>query len=179
MTWWENLWQEWREKQIEEKGRKAIPKGIIPGLIIFLASGFLSGFVPFIPGTAGTLVGLAFYWFFLRRISIGGYLLFLLCLIPLGSILCGKAEGYLGKSDAAPIVLDEMAGYLTALAALPFGPLTLWGGFFLFRLFDITKPPPIRQIQSIRGGWGVMLDDVLAGIYTNLILRVFLFWAGG
>ncbi len=179
MTWWESAWQEWREKQVGKSGRKAMFRGVIPGLILFLATGFTSGFLPYIPGTAGTLVGLVSYWLLLRRIPTGGYLLLLLGLIPLGSLLCHKAEGYLGKADAAPIVLDESIGYLTSVAALPYGPFTLWGGFFLFRFFDVTKPPPIRQIQSLGGGWGVMLDDVLAGIYANLILRVFLFWLGG
>jgi phosphatidylglycerophosphatase A len=179
MTWWENAWQEWREKQVGKSGRKAMFRGVIPGFILFLATGFFSGFTPYVPGTAGTLMGLASYWLLLRRIPTSGYLLLLLGLIPLGCFLCSKAEGYLDKSDAAPIVLDEWIGYLTSVAALPYGPWTLWGGFFLFRLFDISKPPPIRQIQSLGGGWGVMLDDVLAGIYTNLILRVFLFWVGG
>ncbi len=179
MTWWENAWQEWREKQVGKSGRKAMFQGVIPGFILFLATGFFSGFLPYVPGTAGTLLGLASYWLLLRRIPTSGYLLLLLGLIPLGCFLCSKAEGYLGKSDAAPIVLDEWIGYLTSVAALPYGPWTLWGGFFLFRLFDISKPPPIRQIQSLGGGWGVMLDDVLAGIYTNIILRVFLFWVGG
>jgi phosphatidylglycerophosphatase A len=179
MTWWESVWREWREKQVGKEGRRAIVGGGVSGLVVFLASGCWSGFVPYLPGTAGTLVGLALYWLLLQHISPLGYLLVLLCLILLGSVLCGKAEGYLGKQDAAPIVLDEMVGYLTSLAALPCKPLTLWGGFFLFRLFDITKPPPARQIQSLRGGWGVMLDDVVAGIYANLVLRVLLYSVGG
>lgn len=179
MIWWDKAWQEWREKQVGDGGRKAIHQGIIPGLIIFLATGFFSGFLPYLPGTAGTLIGLASYWLLLRQISTGGYLLLLLGVIPLGSFLCSKAEGYLGKSDAAPIILDEWIGYLISVAALPYGPWALWGGFFLFRLFDISKPFPIRQIQSLPGGWGVMLDDVLAGIYANLTLRVFLSWVGG
>jgi phosphatidylglycerophosphatase A len=179
MIWWDKAWQEWREKQVGDEGRKALHQGIIPGLIIFLATGFFSGFLPYLPGTAGTLIGLASYWLLLRQISTGGYLLLLLGVIPLGSFLCSKAEGYLGKSDAAPIILDEWVGYLISVAALPYGPWALWGGFFLFRLFDISKPFPIRQIQSLPGGWGVMLDDVLAGIYANLTLRVFLSWVGG
>jgi phosphatidylglycerophosphatase A len=179
MTWWERAWQEWCEKQVGATGRKAIFSGIIPGLFIFLASGFFSGFIPYLPGTAGTLVGLVIYRFLLQRASLSGYLLLLVCLIAFGAWLCSKAEVYLGKSDAAPIVWDEIVGYLTSVAALPPGPLTLWGGFFLFRLFDITKPPPIGKSQSLGGGWGVMLDDVVAGLYANVALRVILFWVGG
>jgi len=179
MTWWESAWSEWQEKQVGERERRAVPKGILPQFILFLASGFLSGFVPYLPGTAGTLAALACYALLLHRLSPVPYVLLLLLLIPLGSMLCGKAEGYLDKPDAAPIVLDEFAGYLTSVALLPYGAWTLWGGFFLFRLLDITKPPPIRDIQSLRGGWGVMADDLVAGAYANCILRLLFYAAGG
>jgi len=179
MTWWENAWSEWREKQIGRPERNVIFRGIIPGLIIFLASGFLSGFVPYVPGTAGTLAGLGFYWLLLHRIPPLPYLFLLLSLILLGSSLCRRAEIYLGKSDAAPIVWDELVGYLTSVALLPYRPRILWGGFFLFRLFDISKPPPIRHVQSLKGGWGVMADDLIAGLYANLLLRIMLLLSGG
>jgi len=179
MTWWENAWSEWQQKQVGRPERNVIFAGIIPGLVIFLASAFLFGFVPYIPGTAGTLAGLVIYCLFLHRISSLAYLLLLFLLILLGSFLCGKAEIYLGKTDAAPIVWDELVGYLTSVALLPYRPWVLGGGFLLFRLFDITKPPPIRGVQALGGGWGVMADDLVAGLYANLFLRILLWVSGG
>ncbi len=179
MTWWQSAWSEWQKKQIRPQERKAIFSGFSPGLTVFLASGFLAGFIPRVPGTAGTLVGLACYWLFLCRIPPLGYLFVLLLFVFLGSLLCGKAERYLGKTDAAPIVWDELVGYLASVAFLPSGTWTLWGGFLLFRLFDILKPPPIRRIQSLKGGWGVMADDLIAALYANIVLRLILSLTGG
>jgi len=172
MTWWENAWSEWQEKQVEPKDLNHLFAGIVPGLVLFLASAFLVGFLPFLPGTAGTLTGLLFYGFLLHRIPPLAYLLLLILLILLGSFLCGRAETYLGKRDAAPIVWDELVGYLISVALLPYRMWVLGAGFFLFRLFDITKPPPIRRVECWKGGWGVMADDLVAGLYANLLLRI-------
>lgn len=171
MTWWENTWAEWQDKQVRGPERRAIPSGALPRLTLFFATGFLSGFIPYFSGTAGTLSGLVLYALVLRHLPPLPYLALLCLLIPLGSLLCGRAEGYLRKKDAAPIVGDEMIGYWTSVALLPYDVWTLWGGFLLFRLFDIFKPPPIRALQSLKKGWGIVLDDVLAGVYANLLLR--------
>ena len=179
MTWWQNVRSEWREKQVQPQERRAILGSFSPGLTIFFASAFFAGFIPGLPGTAGTLVGLACYWLFLHRISPLAYLVLLLLLVFVGSLLCGKAERYLGKTDAAPIVWDELVGYLASVAFLPFGAWTLGGGFLLFRLFDILTPPPIRGIQSLKGGWGVMADDLIAALYANVVLRLILSLTGG
>jgi phosphatidylglycerophosphatase A len=179
MTWWADAWSEWQQKQIRPSKGSILQGGILPGVIVFLSSGFLSGFIPHIPGTAGTLTGLLIYWLLLQRMAPLAFLPLLLSLLLLGSLLCTKAEAYLGKPDAAPIVWDEWVGYWISVALLPPTAWVLWGGFFLFRLFDILKPPPIRRLQSLRGGWGVMVDDLVAGLYANLLLRITLWLTRG
>jgi phosphatidylglycerophosphatase A len=89
----------------------------------------------------------------------------------LGTIAAHKAEIELGRHDDQHIVIDEFVGCLIACAFLPRTFLYIMGGFILFRIFDIYKPPPIRQIQNVKGGLGIMLDDVLAGIAANLLLQ--------
>lgn len=87
----------------------------------------------------------------------------------------GRAEVLLGHRDAGAIVIDEICGLLVALAWLPIGFFSVCLGFLLFRLFDVVKPPPIGRLESgLAGGWAVVLDDVLAGVYTNISLRILL-----
>jgi phosphatidylglycerophosphatase A len=87
--------------------------------------------------------------------------------------VAGKGEILLGGHDPRPIVIDEMCGFLVSLLWLPLNALTLIGGFILFRFFDIMKPPPIRGLEwRLRGGLAVVADDVVAGIYTNVLLRI-------
>jgi phosphatidylglycerophosphatase A len=91
--------------------------------------------------------------------------------------IAGKAERILGKKDSANIVIDEVAGYLIAMACLPPSPACLASGFLFFRLFDIIKPPPSGWINTrMTGGLAVVLDDAVAGVYTNLLLRLILFY---
>lgn len=77
-----------------------------------------------------------------------------------------------GAEDPGPVVIDEAAGYLFSVAFLPHGPAMALAGFLLFRVFDILKPPPARQLERLHGGWGIVLDDVAAGIMANAVLRV-------
>ncbi len=87
--------------------------------------------------------------------------------------ISGEAEKVFNKKDSRLIVIDEMAGFLVTLFLIPWSAKTVVIGFLLFRLMDIAKPFPIRRIESnLRGGWGVVGDDVLAGIYANAALRV-------
>lgn len=76
-----------------------------------------------------------------------------------------------GREDPGPVVIDEAAGYLFTVAWLPHGPWTAAAGFVLFRVLDILKPPPARQLERIPGGWGIVLDDVAAGVIGHLLLR--------
>ena len=94
-------------------------------------------------------------------------------------LIAGKAEVLFGAQDARTIVIDEMAGFIISLIWLPLSLLTVSLGFVLFRVFDIVKPPPIASVEKrLRSGWAVVMDDVLAGVYTNISLRIFLILAG-
>ena len=153
-------------------------------LILFLATGALSGYVPVAPGTAGTLVGLAVYLAGLGALSAPLYLVTLAAAIALAVWVSEEAIALLGKKDPPQVTIDEVVGLLTTMALVPtrgafhVGPISISAtallGFLLFRFFDILKPFPIRNIERAPGGLGVVLDDVMAGVYANLCLRVVL-----
>lgn len=147
-------------------------------VIIFISQGAYSGRFPIAPGTAGTAVGVLLY-LWMKGLSPALYLAACLVLFVIGTWAAGHAETLLGRKDHSSIVIDEVVGYLLSMFMLP----PAWGfvlaGFLLFRIFDIIKPYPLRRIQDLHGGLGVMLDDVGAGIYTNVVLQVvFLFGRG-
>jgi phosphatidylglycerophosphatase A len=145
-------------------------------LILFLASGFYSGYAPIASGTVGTLVGIALYYL-LSRLPLYSYSILTVVIIALGVWLASRAEEILGEKDPSVIVIDEIAGFLVAMWAFPSTWRAVVAGFLLFRFFDILKPFPIRKIdQHAPGGWGVMLDDVLAGVYANIALRLIWQW---
>ncbi len=149
-----------------DKNRKSFMKRAI----IFIATGAYSGYFPVAPGTAGTLVGVILY-LFLYRLHPLFYLIIIILLFSLGVWLSGEAEKILNKKDPGYIVIDEIVGFMVTMFLLPEGVWFIIGGFFLFRLLDILKP--FQQIERIRGGLGVMLDDIVAGILANLILQSF------
>jgi phosphatidylglycerophosphatase A len=93
-------------------------------------------------------------------------------MILVGIWAAGQAEIILGRKDSPSIVIDEIAGFLTAMFMVPSGWLFLLTGFLLFRVFDIFKPWPLRRLEGLHGGFGVMLDDVGAGVYTNIVLQI-------
>ncbi len=130
------------------------------------------GFLPFAPGTFGTAV--AFLFIILLKPGDSVLLMVLLPLIMLGALSSGSAEKILGR-DSGHIVIDEFCGYLLSVLFIPKGTLFLFAAFVLFRLFDIMKPPPIKRIESlVPGGAGVMADDILAAVYTNICLQIWL-----
>lgn len=139
-------------------------------VILFIAEGAYAGRSPFAPGTAGTIVGVLLY-FLIRNCSPVWYLAVCLGTIVIGTWAAGRAEEILGKKDASPIVIDEIAGFFVSMFMVPAGWGYVVAGFFLFRLFDIWKPWPLQQVQDLHGGPGIMLDDVGAGIYTNIVLQ--------
>jgi phosphatidylglycerophosphatase A len=141
-------------------------------LIVFLATGCFAGFLPAMPGTWGTLVAIPLVMVvhrgpaWMQGVATGLFFLFAVW-------VAGKGEILLGGHDPRHIVIDEMCGFLVSLLWLPLNALTLIGGFILFRFFDIAKPPPIRGLERrLRGGLAVVADDVLAGIYTMILLRI-------
>lgn len=146
-------------------------------IIMFLATGFYSGNLPKIPGTWGSLAALV-PWFFMRNLSIPTYLATVGVIFVIGCILAGSAEKILDQADAGPIVIDEFVGMFITLIAAPNHPVAWILGFLLFRFFDILKPFPCSWFdQNIHGGFGIMMDDVIAGIYALISLQ--LFWMLG
>ena len=152
----------------------------IDRLIVFAATGCGSGLVPKAPGTAGSLVGLflALGLFGLGEMAAA---VLIAVFLPAAVVIADKAEKHLQKTDPGCIVIDEIAGMLITLFGIPLSAGTAVGGFILFRIFDITKPFPIRYLERrIPGGAGIVADDLAAGIYANLLLRIALaLWGAG
>jgi len=147
-------------------------------VILFLATGAYSGFFPYFPGTVGSILGVGVF-LLLSRIPQGLHLVPLLALGAIAVYTAGRAEVILGARDAKPIVIDEILGYQVAMLFLPPRPLPFFLALFFFRLYDVWKPFPIKQTQTLPGGLGVMADDLVAGAYTNITLRIFSFLFGG
>ena len=142
---------------------------------MFLATGFYSGKLPKCPGTWGSIA--AFLpWFFMRNLPLSSYLSVLGVVFIVGCILAGSAEKILDLADAGPIVIDEFLGMFIALIAVPDQPVAWVLAFILFRLFDVLKPFPVSWFdQRIHGGFGIMMDDVVAGLYALASLQILLF----
>ncbi|UCF91519.1 MAG: phosphatidylglycerophosphatase A [Desulfobacterales bacterium] len=141
-------------------------------VVIFLATGGFIGNIPFAPGTFGSFLGLPLSYLLSKMDAPSAALG--VALFILGAIgISHGAERILGQKDPGRVVIDEIAGVLVALFGLPFNLLTAAAGFVVFRMFDIWKPFPIGRVDAkFSGGVGVVLDDVVAGIFANLFLRV-------
>jgi phosphatidylglycerophosphatase A len=141
-------------------------------LIIALATGLYSGKLSPGPGTWGSLAAML-PWLLLRELPLSQYVLMLVVVFILGVLVAGSAEKILDSPDAGCIVIDEFLGIFITLAAAPDSPLAWILGFLLFRLFDIVKPFPVSWFdQRIHGGIGIMMDDVIAGIYALISLQL-------
>lgn len=141
-------------------------------IIKYIATLGFIGYIPYAPGTFGSAAGLLLV-FLLRPEDINLLIIFL-PLLFLGTITAHNTEKLLGK-DSGHIVIDELCGYLISVLFVPKTPGYLLAAFILFRAFDILKPPPIRKIEeTVPGGAGIMLDDVLAGVYANVCLQVWM-----
>lgn len=137
-----------------------------------LAFGLGLGALPYAPGTFGTLLGVALY-LAMQSLSLWWYLALTALLFIIGIALCASATRALGVRDHPGIVWDEAVGYLITMIAAPAGWAWILSGFILFRLFDIWKPWPIRVCdRKIHGGFGIMLDDALAGACAMLVLQL-------
>jgi phosphatidylglycerophosphatase A len=142
--------------------------------VMFLATGFYIGNIPFAPGSFGSLIALPLC-FALTGISLVPAVLSILLFIFFAVCIADAAEKIIKRNDPSCIVIDEVAGMMVALIGLPFNPITVVIGFTIFRILDILKPFPIRNLdKKIPGGLGVVADDVAAGIITNLLLRIIL-----
>jgi phosphatidylglycerophosphatase A len=139
---------------------------------LFLATGFGVGYSPVAPGTLGTLIAILIYYF-LSEIPPPLYEITLIGFFFLSVWISENAERLFGKKDDQRIVIDEVIGFLITMLWVPKTIRFVIIGFFLFRFFDILKPFPIRRLEKrFKGGFGVVLDDVGAGVYSNIILQI-------
>lgn len=153
------------------KGRANTPPSVWRNPIHFAAFGFGAGAIKIAPGTFGTLVAIPFY-ILLQDLPLLMYISITAALFLLGVWLCQITTRDLGVHDHSGIVWDEIVGYLITMVAAPAGWLWIALGFALFRLFDIWKPWPINLLdRHVKGGFGVMIDDVTAGVYAWLVMQ--------
>lgn len=139
-------------------------------VVLAVANGFGFGMSPVASGTTGTLIALPLVWYLAP--PYGGwfaYALATLVFTVLGVLCATAAEGIWQKKDDGRIAIDEIAGMLFAMFLIPMSGWSLLIGFLLFRLFDILKPPPAHRLQAVPGGLGIVLDDVIAGIYACIV----------
>ena len=155
-----------------------IPPGGTRRLAYLVATVGNVGRIPWVPGTFGTLAAVPLAWLAAKT---GSPLLFgcvLAAVVLLGTWAAGVVEKEEGASDPSLVVVDEVAGFLATVAFLPPAPLTYLTAFLLFRVLDVTKPFPARRAEKFPGGLGIMADDLIVGIYGNLILRAGLLFIG-
>jgi phosphatidylglycerophosphatase A len=146
-----------------------------PFLIRLIATGFFSGYSVVAPGTAGTAVALVIYCL-LPPLHFWAWVGVLVGVFLIGVYASSAGEKAWGK-DPGYVVIDEVAGFFVTVCFLPQSVLLGIVGFFVFRILDIVKPSPARQAERLPGGWGIVMDDVFAGIYGNLILHgLFIVW---
>ena len=139
---------------------------------LILASGFGTGYAPVVPGTVGTLVAIPLWWLcsglapvIYGLISLAGFML--------GVWVCSRAMSITGEHDNPEIVIDEVVGYFVALAFVPIDTVWVIVSFFVFRVFDVFKPWPINWLdRNVSGGFGVMLDDLVAGVFTAVVVML-------
>lgn len=145
---------------------------ILKDPVLLLAFGFGSGLAKKMPGTLGTLAAIPLY-LLLMQTPVAVYGIFTLLSVVFGILVCEQASKKLDVHDFGGIVWDEIAGFLITMIGLPFSWHSLLAGFVLFRLFDIVKPWPIKWLDKhVEGGLGIMMDDVLAGVFAALVLRI-------
>ena len=151
--------------------------GLSGALSRFIASGFYAGYIPGAHGTIGSLWGPV-----LSIMLPDSTLFFVWCAMPAlclaGVWASDRSERYWGP-DPGRTVIDEVIGVMVAVMLLPQTQPVIWGGFILFRVFDILKPYPIRKLERLPGGWGIMADDLAAGALANITLRTLIYLVPG
>ena len=150
----------------------------LSSVAVILATGLGIGRIPWAPGTFGTLLGLPLAWAIGRLPNAGLQAAVIVAICAVGIPICTSAARRLRAKDPGAIVLDEIASLPMTFFLVPFD--NVWiivAGFLLHRLFDITKPPPARQLERLPEGLGIMADDWIAGLYSGVVLRL-LMWSG-
>lgn len=134
-----------------------------------VATFFYVGYLPFIPGTFASLAAIGVFYLVKDKACV--YILVTAVSIISGFLFAGEAEKIFNKKDARCIVIDEVSGMLLGLLFVPYNTKIVVIAFLLFRIFDSLKPYPVRRLEKLKGGAGIMCDDIAAGLYTNIILQ--------
>jgi len=161
--------------------RNQAPRTIWTNPVHLLAFGLGTGASPYAPGTVGTLLGIPLVYL-LSPWPLWVYLVATIALTIVGVWVCDKTSKDIGVHDHGGIVIDEVAGYMVTMIAVPVNVWTLTAAFFIFRFFDIVKPWPIAWLdKKVQGGLGIMVDDLLAGVYGLAVIWIGIWlypWAG-
>jgi len=145
-------------------------------LIKTISTVFFIGYLPLVPGTFGSIAAVGLFYL-LKPAGLAVYFLAILLIIFLGLLTAGKTEKLLNKKDPSCIVIDEVMGMLIALSFMPADLKIVVLAFIIFRILDMLKPYPAIRLQNLHGAIGVMGDDLVAGIYTNIVLQIILKFA--
>jgi len=138
--------------------------------IVALSTFFYTGYLPFICGTFGSLAGLLLYYLIKDNTAV--FIIGTVICITIGLCVSGEAEKILDKKDSQHIVIDEVSGMLVSLIGVPYDIKLVVMAFIFFRLLDTFKPYPAGKLQELKGSLGVMSDDIIAGLYTNIIIHI-------
>ncbi len=138
----------------------------------WLATCFKIGHLPIAPGTWGSLVAIIGWWLWLQYLDPLVFIVLIIAIFAIGVFTTNTIIAHTGEKDPSRVIIDEVAGQWLGLLILPDGMLYIVGAFVLFRFLDIFKPWPIRQMEQFPKGWGVMLDDTLAGLLTLGLIQV-------
>lgn len=144
-------------------------------LVLFVATGCGLGMIPFAPGTFGSLLGLPLAWG-IELLPLWGRVAMPFVLFAIGVPVCAAGATILKLKDPGPVVFDEIAAFSVVYLAVPMNLKTAIAGFVLFRIFDIVKPWPARQLERLPGGVGIMADDYAAGGYAGVLLWLLNRW---
>ncbi|MDD4953709.1 MAG: phosphatidylglycerophosphatase A [Candidatus Omnitrophica bacterium] len=137
-------------------------------VVKIIATFFYIGYLPLVPGTFGSLAGVFLYAGIIRHEA----LFFTIILVAVGFLVSGSAEKILGRKDSRHIVIDEVVGMQVALVYLPYDFKVMAIAFIIFRILDALKPYPAYKLERLKGSLGIMSDDLIAGLYTNMILQI-------
>lgn len=141
-------------------------------IVEITATWFYTGYSPVAPGTAGTAAAVVFYLLLFQHMNHLAYSVIVVLITVLGIYVSSRIVEKSGEKDPSYIVVDEVTGYLVTMLFVPHETRYVILGFILFRVFDIVKPFPARRLEKVYGGYGIVLDDVAAGLWSNIILHL-------
>src|SRR5882672_3514253 len=160
----------WHARRPPPLGLTGRPGMLLRRIGVFIATCAYVGYAPVAPGTFGSAIGLAVFYVVRRQRSTTVEVAAIVVLAVVGLWSATEAEHHFGGIDPGPVVIDEVVGMLMTLALHPVNVAGALAGFFIFRVLDVVKPWPARRLELLPGGFGVVLDDVMAGVYGNLMV---------